>query len=343
MNTPTEVAALRLELAARGYVCIPLHGKIPPLENWQRVERVDRAQVEMWAKSWPDAVNTGILCKDTPTLDLDILDPDAVRAIVDYLHEQFDERGYVDVRTGLAPKAAVLFRTVQPFGKIVANVVAPNGKPEKIEFLGNGQQVAAYGIHPQTGRAYAWHGGEPLQHEHQELPHITEEEARSLVAYIVNEILVAQFGYTRSKGGKKVNGPTAAVDTDTGVNDWSDLVGNIVAGENLHDSLAPLAMKLLRGGMGDAVAVNLLRGMLEASAAPRDMRWQTRWSDIPRSVSTAREKLEAKANDEGSTLHWHGDPDVQVERKWLVENLLPETGSALLSGAWRAPMPRCAH
>jgi Bifunctional DNA primase/polymerase, N-terminal len=138
-----EVLALRLALVTRGYTPVPLHGKKPPLKTWQQLENVSREQLDMWAKSWPDARNTGILCKDTPTLDLDILNADAVRAVIDYVREQYEDRGFVDVRTGLAPKAAIPFRTIEPFGKIPVPVVAPNGdpaKPEKIEFLASGQQ-----------------------------------------------------------------------------------------------------------------------------------------------------------------------------------------------------------
>jgi len=37
--------------------------------------------------------------------------------------------------------------------------------------------------------------------------------------------------------------------------------------------------------------VNLLRGLMESSSAPRDDRWEARYGDIPRAVSTAREKF----------------------------------------------------
>jgi hypothetical protein len=33
-------------------------------------------------------------------------------------------------------------------------------------------------------------------------------------------------------------------------------------------------------------------------------------------------------------LHWHGDPDDDGERKWLVAETIPETGKGLLSGQW---------
>ena len=71
------------------------------------------------------------------------------------------ERGHILVRIGKAPKRAIPFRTEVPFAKITANVVAPHGRTEKIEFLGDGQQVVAFGIHPETKQRYNWHGGEP--------------------------------------------------------------------------------------------------------------------------------------------------------------------------------------
>jgi hypothetical protein len=301
-STPTEVATLRLELAARGYVPIPLHGKIPPMENWQKLESVDRAQVEMWCKSWPDARNTGILCRDTPTLDLDILSADAVRAIVDYLHEQFDERGSIDVRTGLAPKAAVPFRTIEPFGKILVPVLAPNGdpaKPEKIEFLASGQQFVAYGIHPETRAPYVWAGGEPLEHEQQELPYIREAEARALVDHVVDEILVRGFGYTRAKSrpGRKAKGNgAAAAETGAGggAEDWAALVGAIQRGQDLHDSLCALAAKVIASGMQAGAAVNYLYAQMDTAQIPHDARWRDRRREIPRLVDSAIEKY-AKA------------------------------------------------
>jgi len=33
-------------------------------------------------------------------------------------------------------------------------------------------------------------------------------------------------------------------------------------------------------------------------------------------------------------LHWHGDKDKTAKRSWLIEGLLPETGSGLASGQW---------
>ena len=61
------------------------------------------------------------------------------------------------VRTGQAPKRAILLRTDTPFKKVTGNIITPNGNTdEKIELLANGQQVVVFGAHPKTGKPYSW-------------------------------------------------------------------------------------------------------------------------------------------------------------------------------------------
>ena len=121
-----------------------------------------------------------------------------MRAVAELVHERYDERGYVLTRSGLPPKVAIPFWTDEPFEKIVVNLVAPNGnpaKPEKVEFLGAGQQVVVAGIHPDTKKPYGWHGGEPCNIAQRSIPYIRDAEARALVEDIV-ALLVREFGYT---------------------------------------------------------------------------------------------------------------------------------------------------
>jgi hypothetical protein len=73
--------------------------------------------------------------------------------------------------------------------------------------------------------------------------------------------------------------------------DWASHVHNVISGDSYHGPLTSLAAKMLAAGMSDGAAVNLLRGIMENSTAPRDERWNGRFADIPRAVSTAREKL----------------------------------------------------
>jgi len=70
-----------------------------------------------------------------------------------------------------------------------------------------------------------------------------------------------------------------------------DSVANILAGKGLHESINRMAASLVSSGAHGGSVVNTLRALMEASAAPRDGRWQDRYNDIPRAVSTAEEKF----------------------------------------------------
>jgi hypothetical protein len=93
----------------------------------------------------------------------------------------------------------------------------------------------------------------------------------------------------REGGAKKANGHSPNFSSDP--SDWGELLQNIRTGEGYHDALVRLAAKHLRAGTSDGATVNILRGLMEASEGPRDERWQARYDDIPRAVSTAREKI----------------------------------------------------
>ena len=296
--TAQEVLALRLTLLRTGYVPLPLFGKVPPaygknnsrkgLGGWQRLEGVSREQVEMWTRTWPDAVNTGVLTRATPTFDADILNEDAARAIEDLVRERYEEGGYVLTRIGRAPKRAFLFRTEEPFKKIAIDFVARNGgAAEKLEFLGDGQQVVVAGTHPDTHKPYRWFGGEPGEIAHESLPYIRETEARELIERAA-DLLVADHGYIRAAARPRQKKSTPGEGrAQHGAADWQYLCDRIHAGEALHDSLRDLAAKLVVSGMAAGAAVNFLRGLMESSSAPHDARWQERLNEIPRLVDSA--------------------------------------------------------
>jgi Bifunctional DNA primase/polymerase, N-terminal len=128
-----NVLERRLQLCAAGYTPIPLFGKVPPnrknnkrkgFAGWEQTREVTPELLKMWAKTWPDAKNTGILTRLVPTLDVDILNEEAARALEDHVRERFEERGHLLVRIGRPPKRAIVFRTIEPFDKIVVNVTA---------------------------------------------------------------------------------------------------------------------------------------------------------------------------------------------------------------------------
>jgi hypothetical protein len=283
------VLEVRQALVDHGYVPIPVKGKIPPFKKWQNVDNVSSAMLAAWDKNWPAATNTGILTKFTPTLDADILNEPAAVAIEDLVRERFEERGYILPRIGKPPKRAIVFRTVDPFAKITVNLIAANGSTgEKIEFMCDGQQIVAAGIHPDTGKPYIWPLGNPTDIAHDDLPDISEVEARKLVDDIV-ELLCRDFGYIRAAGRpRKGNGAQLGEPAD----DWQQLVDDILAGNELHANTRDLAAKMVRSGMDGGAIVNFLRGLLNSSKAPRDQRWQDRYDNLPRQVDSMQAKLE---------------------------------------------------
>ena len=138
---------------------------------------------------------------------ISILNEEAARAVEDHVCGHYAERGCPLTRIGKPPKRAFPFRTDEPFKKFKVGVTAPSGALEEIEFLGDGEQLACFGIHPETGRLYRWHGGEPGTIRRDDLPYIREAEARQLVDEIVG-LLVGGFGYKRAPERSKSNART---------------------------------------------------------------------------------------------------------------------------------------
>jgi hypothetical protein len=315
-DTPTPTA-LRLALRSAGYAPIPVTGKIPPMKKWQQVETTED-DIAGWGARFPGAKSTGILTRRAPALDIDITHPEAADDVEALIRERLEDRGRVLVRFGKPPKRAILLRTEAPFKKIVANLIGPDGSEQKIELLGDGQQVVCYGIHKDTQRPYSWHGGEPRFVARDELPDIIEAEARDLVEAAAR-LLVERHGYSRVEDRPKSNGQDAS---GAGANDWQYLFDAIREGRSLHDALRDLAAKMIRAGMAAGAVVNTLRALMLSSATAHDARWQERYDDIPRLVDSAVEKDAAAAAGPPRPI----DDVLAVFTRWLV---LPDTTPVL--------------
>jgi hypothetical protein len=274
----------RLQLRAKGFLPIPLHGKVPPLKQWQTYTVISVDMIVLWGKVFPDAENTGCLTRYTPTLDLDILNEEGAIAVEDMIRQRFEERGYLLVRIGKAPKRSVLFRTNTPFKKITVNLIARNSSAEKIEFLADGQQVVVHGRHP-DGMDYRWHGGVPWDIAHADLPYLHEHEAHQLVEDVVR--ILADHGYTRASPTRSIaNGRVVAA---RGGDAWEQHIGNMIHSRDLHASIRDLAAMLAADGMSPGGAKHLLDA-LGQFIEPYDARVETRLRDIPRAIDTAYAK-----------------------------------------------------
>jgi RecA-family ATPase len=330
-----DIINSRLKLAQAGYTPLPCIGKQPTPKSWQ----VTAEMIEMWDKTWPDAINTGALTRDMPTLDLDIKNEEAARAAEALVRSSYEDGGRLLVRTGNPPKRAIPFRTDKPFKKISVSLIAPNGSAdEKIEFLADGQQVVVAGIHPATDQPYKWFGGELGDIKLEELPHINERAAHGLVGSIV-DLLISDFGYSRAKERPKTkttNGGGDAKPNGGGSGDWKFLIANIHSGHELHDSLRDLAAKARTAGMAPGATVNLLRGLMRNSTAPRDDRWQERFEDIIRLVDGADKFRNGESEDPPPPLPWidmsNWDNEQIPQQEWAVLDRIPLRQVTLFSG-----------
>jgi putative DNA primase/helicase len=205
MIANSDIVVLRQRLRVAGFAPLPCVGKHPIPKAWQFKTETNDAEIELWGKAYPNASNTGVLCRTVPTLDIDILDPEAADAVEELVHERFEDRGALLIRIGKAPKRAILFRCETPFKKRAIKLIAPNGSEQKLEFLGDGQQVIVAGIHPDTEQPYRWHGGDPGTMTREALPEIDAAEAQELIEAAA-DLLCNEFGYTRVAVHPRSNG-----------------------------------------------------------------------------------------------------------------------------------------
>src|SRR5262249_33248654 len=173
---PSWTPKVRRALLRNGYSPTPTNGKAPVLDGWPNI-RPTEADVVAWETTHPGAKNTGILTATTPTVDIDVLDVEMAQKIHATLVAPLILQGYPKlVRVGLPPKHAIPFRSEQPFQKIATpRYISEDGKAQRVEVLGEGQQFVAFGIHPDTGQRYRWSGGAPWKIPRSSLPVLTEE------------------------------------------------------------------------------------------------------------------------------------------------------------------------
>ena len=288
----------RLQLLEAGYSPLPLIGKRPVLEGWQ-YHYANAEEIQAWSTKWPNATNTGILTKDTPILDLDILNETAAEAASRLVEARYNEEPVL-IRIGRPPKRAIPFRTSNPFDKITALLLAP-GEPEgarpeqRIEFLCDGQQAVVYGIHPDTRQPYRWNCpiGETAKHD--DLPSIDEKEAKELVADIV-ELLTKEHGYRLVDAkGRPPGEDREALGNGHGAGGrfgWAtpnDLID--------HDLLVQHAARLIASHMEPGAAFNLLKMEIESLTGVDENRRQRRLSELHAIIDSAKSKIGKNGNE----------------------------------------------
>jgi hypothetical protein len=209
--TAAEIAELRQRFWQRGY---------RPLEVWNPDQRVNdngeplnspgKQPRGRWredanhdppeavrTKPDPRALNTGLLCGDIIGFDVDVLDQGLVDQIVNLIERRAGRTPLK--RIGRAPKILLVYRPHQRFAKIqTPELIFPGGSKAKLELLADGQQFVAAGIHPDTGAPFRWLDESPADVPIEELPIISEDEARAIVE-LAEQILRAAGAKEKEK------------------------------------------------------------------------------------------------------------------------------------------------
>lgn len=178
-NSIESATHLRRGLIAHGYRVVAANGKDAVSKNWS-TSRLKADQMDGLARTYPYATNTGILTGEVVAIDVDTPDKDTADAINAMMMELSASKD-APYRIGKAPKRCYIFRTNSPRSKASTGAYLINGHKCQIEAMGVGQQVIAYGVHPDTGRDYEWFNGSPAETRLDELPEIDHADVDALL------------------------------------------------------------------------------------------------------------------------------------------------------------------
>lgn len=207
----------RRRLLANGYGPVPIFGKAPLWRGW-RSEPVTVSLLESIEADprYANHTNTGVKTGRLAVVDIDVSDPTYAAAVAEAV---ISILGPTEVERIGSKGKALCYYNPNPISKITIGGIAPGSDEATtlVEFLGIGQQMAAYGIHPVTGRPYDWPNavldGDLLGTPLTSLPPVTPELLRQ--AADTATALLANLGY-REVVARGLNGPRRVMSVRNG-------------------------------------------------------------------------------------------------------------------------------
>lgn len=206
-------------------------------KDWPRhCHRATQAfELQIW-DTWPDCA-IGIACGLTVGIDIDSEDADLALKIDNLAREILGNTPAL--RIGRAPKRMLVYRAATPLAS------RRIGKLNGVEVLGVGRQFVAYGIHPDTQKAYEWVGEDGLADlDRGELPEVTEA---SLAEFL--EKVSPFFPREEVKGGPSQHEGSAWGQAGT-VEAIASAMGYIPNNDLHYDDWLEIGLAI-RGAIGD--------------------------------------------------------------------------------------------
>ena len=323
-------------------------------QSWPDIEATD-VLIDRWANEYTDATNTGIITHRTPAIDVDVLDP----GVADELQELAERMiGKSAVRTGRAPKRAMLFRADKPLSKISTPLfVSPDGRTHKVEILGWGQQIVVHGTHPDTQAPYTWEHTEPGSDlKADALPLLTAEKANEFVTAAA-QCMIAH-GWTPKKKTNGAAAPDGFLDGPKAASEREQLYANAALdgcegelsaapkGER-NDTLYKKAFRLgtmsARGWISSAEVFDALFAAAASCGLNADdgeeATRKTLKSGLDDGMKCSHPDLEADQQETytkpptGNWWRYHTGA-APAPLRWLIKGILPEAGVVLMAGQW---------
>ena len=205
---PIDATMLRLRLLQNGWTPIPVKapdhpdpkgaGKAPTLPDWQKVTAAALTPdvVRSWSQRHRET-NTGLICGHLAVVDIDVPVAELAERLKEVAFALLGRTPFI--RIGRSPKLALCYRAAAPVRKLLTHeLFLPDGTKLQVEILGEGQQVVAYGIHPDTRQPYSWPEAAPHTHSFAEVPEV-QPEALTAFLSAAEAILVAAGATLRGK------------------------------------------------------------------------------------------------------------------------------------------------
>ena len=310
------------ELKRLGYDTTPVLGKKPKLTAWPT--RPPNA-LEFGKHS---NCNLGVLCgglHNLVAIDIDVLDQACANELEKLMTE---ELGYAPKRVGKAPKLLLIYRCTESREKKQTAEYLIDGEKAQVEFLGEGQQFVASGIHPDTKQPYRWPGDRLIDLPPIELTEVSPAQLDAVreMADSILAVYGAPKGQTKSHGATKLNLGLPIKN--------SDRIQKIKNGEAWHLPMVELTGSLVQKGLDRETIIELcmpLRwdGFTEGETRAElskmvDGAFNKNYAPLPKPEDRPRSRSLASVFSE--IIDVPEPPHPWLPRRVLVDGWSPESG-----------------